>query len=210
MDKAAVLRASSHGVSLEVKTQSRFPTGANGEYLPSYEVATGCRVHGTTEQRLAAKADLENFLVPAPVRQIEQWLAELSVITAGRGREGFDAELMVTAYSSRLAQFPADIARHALLAKTWKWFPTWDELERVCKSKAGPRLHMIAALSQPEPDPEPVRRPPTQEERDRIAALVAEQFPSVPQAWRDAAVKDATAGDCMTGEPMAGFEGKVA
>ena len=190
MDKAAVSRASSHGVSLEVKYEGRYPIGANGEYLPSYQVAVGCDIHGTTEQRLAAKADLENFMTPAPIRQIEQWLAELSVLVAGRGREGFDAELMVTAYSSRLAQYPADVVRYALLAKLWKWFPTWEELERICKAKTGPRQHMIAALSKPEPDPEPSKRITTDEERARIAALIAEQFPDLPQRWKDRAVNE--------------------
>lgn len=200
IDRAAVSRASSHGVTLEVRYEGRYPTGPHGEPLPSYQVATGCQINGTDEQRAAAIADLRNFETPAPVPQVEGWLAELSVITAGRGREGFDAELMVTAYSSRLIQYPADVVRYALLGKTWKWFPTWEELERVCAAKAGPRRHMIAALSQPAPDPEPVRRPPTQEERQRIADLIAEQFPQVPQGWRDRALDDATAGNCMTQE----------
>ena len=192
MDKAAVSRALSHGVNLEVRYEGRYPTGENGEYLPSYEVASGCRIHGTTEQRIAAKADLENFMTPPPVRQVERWLAELSVLTAGRGREGFDAELMVTAYSSRLAQYPADVVRYALLDKAWKWFPTWEELERICKTKSGPRQHMIAALSQPAPAPEPAKRPMTDEDRARIAALVAEKFPDIPQRWKDKAVDELT------------------
>lgn len=197
MDKAAVSRALSHGVTLAVRYEGRYPSGPNGERLPSYQVAAGCNIDGTDDQRAAALADLRNFLAPASIRQIEIWLAELSLITAGRGKEGFDAELFVTAYSSRLSQYPADVVRHALTIKTWKWFPTWDELESVCKAKTGPRKHMIAALSKPAPDPEPKRRPPTQDERDRIAALVAEQFPNVPQGWRDRAVDAATKGDCM-------------
>lgn len=195
MDKAAVSRASSHGVKLSVRYEGRYPTGPNGESLPSYEVAVGCRISGTDEQRAAAKADLVNFLTPAPVPQIERWLAELSVLTAGRGREGFDAELMVTALSSRLSQFPADVVRYALLERTWKWFPTWAELEGICRAKSSARKHMIAALSMPEPDPEPERRPPTREEKDRIAALIAEKFPDVPQHWRDRALEEVAGAD---------------
>ena len=197
MDRAAVSRAQSHGVGLEVKFEGRFPTGPNGEALPSYEVATGCRINGSDEQRNAALADLRKFMTPAPIRTIEEWLAELSVITAGRGKDGFEAELMVSAYSSRLAEFPADVVRYALLKHSWKWFPTWAELETICKAKTGPRKHMIAALMTPAQAPGPTRRPPTQEERDRIAALIAEQFPNVPNAWRERAAEEAAQGNCI-------------
>lgn len=197
LDKAAVSRAQSHGVTLNVRTEYRYPTGENGERLPSYPVATGCEVHGTDDQRRAALSDLKNFTIPAPIREIEKWIAELSVITAGRGREGFDAELLINAYSSRLAQFPADVAKYALLKKSWKWFPTWDELEKICAAKSGPRLHMISALMRPAPEPEPERRPATKEEKDRIAKLIAEQFPNVPQSWRDKAADQVTDGNSM-------------
>lgn len=190
MDKAAELRAQSHGVSLAVRYEGRYPSGPNGERLPSYTVAVGCRIHGNDEQRKAALADLVKFQTPAPIRQIERWLAELSVLTAGKGSDGIAAELQLTAYASRLAEFPADVARFALLSKTWKWFPSWAELEQVCKAKAGPRAHMIAALSQPEPDPEEERRPPTEEEKQRIRDLIAEKFPEVSQEWRDAAERE--------------------
>ena len=197
MDRAAESRALSHGVGLEVRYEGRYPSGPNGERLPSYTVAVGCDVSGSNEQRLAAFADLEKFQAPADIRTIEGWLAELSVLTAGKGVDGISAELLVTAYSSRLSRYPADVVKYALIEKSWKWFPTWAELEKVCDSKAGPRRHMIAALMQPAPDPEPKRRPPTQEEKDRIAALIAEKFPNVPQSWRDAAEREVTRGNCF-------------
>lgn len=206
VDRAAESRALSHGVSMAVRYELRFPGGPNGEHLPSYSVAVGCDVQGTDAQRFLAKQDLENFQTPASIREIERWLAELSVLTAGRGVDGFSAELLVTAYASRLAEFPADVVKYALLRHPWKWFPAWAELEKVCNAKAGPRRHMIAALSQPEPDPEPTRRPPTNEEKARIADLIAEQFPNVPQPWRDRALKEVTKGDCMAdrNQPMKG------
>ena len=201
MDKAAVSRARSHGVNLEVKFEGRYPIGPNGEYLPSYEVAVGCHIHGTTAQREAAIEDLKKFQTPAHIPQIERWLAELSVLTAGRGTDGIAAEIQLTAYSSRLAQYPADVVRHALLQHSWKWFPSWAELERLCEAKASPRRHMIAALSQPAPDPEPKRRPPTNEERARIQAMVDEMFPRQSRKDREAAVDIALRGDCMMGDP---------
>lgn len=197
VDKAAVSRAQSHGVNLEIRYEGRYPVGPNGEYLPSYQVAVGCSIHGSQEARNATIADLEKFQTPASVHQIEEWLAELSVLTAGRGTDGIEAELQLTAYSSRLAEFPADVARYALLKHSWKWFPSWGELEKVCVTRAAPRRHMIAALSMPEPDPEPVRRAATQEEKDRMAALIAERFPNVPSAWREKAVGIVTSGKCI-------------
>jgi hypothetical protein len=175
----------------------RFPRGPNGERLPMYLVATGCDVAGTRAQRDAAIADLQNFMTKPEVRSVETWIAELSVLTAGRGREGFDAELMVSAYASRLSAYPADVVRYALLGKTWKWFPTWDELEKVCEAKTAPRRHMLAAMAQPVPDNEPQRREPTQDERDRIQALVDDMFGEYPKNMRDAAVKEVLAGKCM-------------
>lgn len=121
MDKAAELRAKSHGVDLAVRTELRFPSGPNGEHLPSYSVAVGCEIEGSDEDRARSLVDLENFQTPAPIRQIEDWLAELSVICASRGRGDVEAALMVNAYSSRLATYPADVVRDVLLGTSWKW-----------------------------------------------------------------------------------------
>lgn len=198
MDKAAVSRASSHGVVLKVRYESRYPSGPNGEYLPSYDVAVGCDVSGGNVE--AALADLRNFLTPAPIREIEAWLAELSVIVAKRVDDEFSETLRLTAYASRLSRYPADVARAVLLKQTYKFFPTWDELEKRCEAMTGPRRHMIAALERgPEP-PEPVRRPATDEERARVKALVDEMFPMRSPEMRAAAVDEALKGNCMVGE----------
>lgn len=177
------MRAQSHGVSIAVRYEGRYPS--NG---PSYDVAVSCDVFGDNGQREAALQDMIGFQTPAPIRDIEFWLAELSVLTAGKGPDGVSAELLVSAYSSRLSQYPADVVRYALLKKSWKWFPTWYELKRICESKASPRRHMIAALSKPEPDNEPVRREPTQEEIDRIQELVDSMFPQKSSEDRKRAV----------------------
>lgn len=199
MDKAAVSRASQHNVGLTVRYEGRYPSGPNGESLPSYQVAVDCHVEGSEDDRRAALADLRNFDTPAPIREIEAWLAELSVISASRQREGMESALMLEAYASRLATYPADVVRYALLTKSWKWWPTWDELKSVCDAKAGPRRHMIAALQKPAPDPEPQRRAATQAERDRMQALVDEMFSNKSPEMRKAAVDEAMKGYCMTG-----------
>ena len=198
MDKAAVSRALSHGVGLTVKYEHRFPSGPNGEHLPSYQIAVACEVSrdGNHEDALA---DLRNFLTPAPVRKIEEWLAELSVIVARRPDDQFADELRVSVYSARLTRFPADVARSALVDATYKFWPTWEELEKRCKAMVAPRLQMIAALERGPAPAQPKRREPTSDERARIQDLVNEMFPAVSQAWRDAAVDEAMKGECMTG-----------
>jgi hypothetical protein len=145
----------------------------------------------------AALADLRNFMTPAPIRQIEGWLAELSVIVARRQDDPFADELRVSVYSSRLSRFPADVVRTVLLQDTYKFWPTWDELEKRCKALTGPRVQMIAILERgPEPQEE-ARRPATQDERDRIQALVDEMFPTQSAEDRKAAVDIALQGNCM-------------
>ncbi len=201
MDEAAISRASQHNVGLMVKYEGRYPEGPNGEKMPSYNVAVGCKVNGTDDDRKAALADLRNFQTPAPLRNIEAWIVELTALTAGRGREGVNASVTLNAYGSRLAQYPADVARYALLKHSWTWFPSWAELEAVCEAKAAPRRNMIAALSRPAPEPEPERRVATQEERERSAAYLAEQMPHIPNAQRQAAIDEALKGECFQKEP---------
>jgi len=197
-DKAAVSRASSHGVGLRVRTSNRFPTGPNGEYLQSYAVAVGCDVSPDGDHE-AALADLRNFMTPAPIRQIEAWLAELSVTVAKRQDDAMADELRVSVYSSRLARFPADVAKAVLLETSYKFWPTWDEVEKRAKALTGPRAAMIAALERG-PDPqEEDRRVATDEEKARIQAMVDEMFPSQSAEYRKDAVDAATRGYCMRG-----------
>lgn len=199
MDKAAVSRARSHGVGLAVRYEGRYPTGANGERLPSYVVAVGCGVDGDEQSRSAALADLRNFMTPAAREVVEDWLAELSVMCAARQRDQLEASLMLEAYTSRLMQYPADVVKDALLVKPWKFFPTWGELQSYCEQKTSPRRCMIAALEQKPKEAEEQCRPATAEEKARIQALVDELFPNQSQAMREAAVREATKGSSMKG-----------
>lgn len=205
MDKAAVSRASSRGVGLTVKYEHRFPSGPNGEYMPSYQIAVRCDVSPGGDHA-AALADLRNFMTPAPIRTIEGWLAELSVIVARRQDDQFADELRVSAYSARLSRYPADVVRQAILVDTYKFWPTWEELEKRCNILAAPRAQMIAAIERgPKPE-EPPRRPPTDDERARIGALVNELFPDVSPEWRAAAVSEALKGNCMAENNGGGIE----
>lgn len=197
MDAVAVSRAQQHGVGLNVRYEHRFPTGENGEYLPSYRVAVMCEVDGDEDDIASALSDLRNFMQPADIRTIEAWLAELSVVVARRQDDEFSEDLRLAAYSGRLGRFPADVVKEVLLRQTYKFWPTWDELEKRCRALTGPRSQMIAALERGATPREPERRPATQDERDRIQALVDEMFPMRSKEMRDRAVEEITKGKCM-------------
>ena len=108
-------------------------------------------------------------------------------------------ELRVSVYSSRLSRFPADVAKAVLLETSYKFWPTWDEVEKRAKALTGPRAAMIAALERG-PDPqEEDRRVATDEEKARIQAMVDEMFPSQSAEYRKDAVDAATRGYCMRG-----------
>ena len=201
MDKAAVLRARSRGVGMHVKTRLFFPSGPNGEKLPSYSMAVGCEIHGNPSGLALAITDLENFLTPAPLRQIEAWIAELSVIVAKRRDGQLDEELRLDAYASRLIRYPADVVRRVLIGTSYDWWPTWKEMERQCEALTSPRVQMLAALRRGFPPPEPVFREANAEEKARVQALVDELFPGKSPEDRQAAVAEAMKGDCIQVDP---------
>ena len=199
MDKVAVSRARQHGVGLVVRYEGRYPSDKDGNPLPSYSLAVGCSVAVDEPEKLQdAICDMRNFMTPAPARQVEGRLAELSVIVAKRQDDDLNESLRLEAYASRLCRYPADVARAVLLGRSYKFWPTWQELEIECNRLTAPRKNMLMALENwTEPKHEPERRSATEEEKARVAAMVSEMFPRVSQEWRDAAVAEAMAGRCM-------------
>lgn len=100
-------------------------------------------VSGSASARQEALASLAGFMTPAPKTQIEEWLAELSVITRRKQDDDITENLRLSAYSSRLADYPADVAREAVLKHKWLFFPAWAELQEVCDKLAAPRRAML-------------------------------------------------------------------
>jgi hypothetical protein len=196
VDRAALSRASRHGAELRVRYEGRYPSGPNGERLPSYMVATGCTLQSTEEARRAALADMRKFLTPAPQREIEAWLAELSVIVVRRAQGEFDEALRLEAYAGRLRAFPADVARAAVLGRSWQFWPSWAELEAECNRLASPRRAMLAALERPLGAPEPPRIAPDDAAKDRfrreIEAFEQRAKPHEPRLphWSETAAPD--------------------
>lgn len=201
VDSAAVLRASSRGAELKVVKAGHATYDKNGNQAGFVTYARGCDVHGPQDARELALDDLVKFCTPAPVRMIEEWLAELSVITARRGDDDVGDELRLTAYVARLGRYPADIARKAVLDHNWTFWPAWSEVEAVCERLYSPRKHMIAALKSGPKPREPEWRMATPEEKQRAQDLVDAMFPNKPEAERKAAVDEAMKGYCMKDIP---------
>lgn len=164
----------------------RFPTGPNGENLPFYSVAVGCDISPDGDHQSALR-DLKNFMTPAPIRDIEAWLAVMSVTVAKRRDDEFTEELRLTTYAGRLARYPADVAR-AVTSQTYGFWPTWEEMEKRCEALTAPRRNMIVALERG-PEPKAAEyRPPNDEEKARIQALVDGMFPGASKEEKQSAV----------------------
>src|SRR5690606_28314230 len=82
--------------------------------------------------------------------QVEEWIAELSLIAPKR----FDGEgnemLRLRAYVSRLRDYPADVVREALLSRVWRFFPSWAELSEACDELVSHRRAVRAELDRAE------------------------------------------------------------
>jgi len=132
VDKALQWRASRLGVGLRLETSTRFPRDEKGNALPPEVSVRGCEVTGSIGQAQAMAETVRQAMTPAETAQIEEWLAELSVLVVRRPDDEFGDALRLTAYAQRLADYPADVARAALLEHRWKFWPAWEELAAVC------------------------------------------------------------------------------
>ncbi len=157
VDKAALSRASSLNAGLAVRMIEGLPLKVT--------------VSGAAEARQEALAALAGVVTPAPKNQIEEWLAELSVITRRKQDDDITENLRLAAYSSRLADYPADVAREALLKHKWLFFPAWAELQDVCDKLAAPRRAMLWHLEHAPQAQEPdERETPSAERRAEMVA----------------------------------------
>ncbi len=119
----------------------------------------GCDVTGSLSQVPAMLEIINRAMAPAHQGEIEGWLAELSVLVPRRPDDEFTEAMRLGAYTARLATFPADVARKALLGRTWKFWPSWDELSAECKRLSAARVAMKEALENPN-KPAPSQRGP--------------------------------------------------
>ena len=157
VDRAALSRASSLNAGLEIRVVDGLPVKVT--------------VAGPADARERAAAAMAGFLTPAPERQIEEWLAELSVITRRKQDDDITEGLRLSAYTWRLAEYPADVAKEALLRHSWLFFPAWAELREVCEKLAAPRRAMLWHLQNaPQSEPE-ARDLPSLERRAEMVEM---------------------------------------
>lgn len=92
---------------------------------------------------------LENLCAPAGPKFAAQKLAELRALTAHRARGDVDAEVMATAYTARLAEYPADVV--AAACDSWananQFWPAWADLKDACDRKMKGRKQLRDALA---------------------------------------------------------------
>lgn len=132
-------------------------------------------VSGDAASRQNAVAAIAGFFAEATTNQIEEWLAELSVITRRRQDDEITESLRLAAYSRRLSQYPADVAAEALLRHRWLFFPAWAELEEVCERLVTPRRAMLWHLKNAPQAQEPDGRETMTAERRAEMAAYAER-----------------------------------
>ena len=146
VDEAAVLRASELGVVLHMTWDHRFPRDERGNRLPDRSVIKRVQVVGDAAACRAAAKTIWLLQTEAGIRDIEAWLAELSVIVAKRQDDEFTEALRLETYAGLLSRYPADVVRAAVLGRTWPFWPSWYELEAVCEQLAAPRRAMLRSL----------------------------------------------------------------
>jgi hypothetical protein len=141
-----VSQASSHGVELKEGSRLRPIYDERGTFLGNKVVPVGWHAKGPQDGKDWTADLVRKAMTPAPVDSIEEWLAELSVITARRAEDEFTGALRVDAYSRRLGAYPADVVKAALFDSRWKFWPTWAELAEVCDKAVAKRIALAAAL----------------------------------------------------------------
>lgn len=95
-----------------------------------------------------ARSLLEEILAPCGARFAASKLAELRALTASRARDGEDIAAMASAYTVRLAEYPADVvmaACHAWADRETFW-PAWADLKAECDKRMRGRLKIKAAI----------------------------------------------------------------
>ena len=157
VDARAQSRMLTYGVALSVNTRStwdendQFKSQATSVTITPVKPSTAFSESSEAERCAAAAAEIERFMSPASEDQIEQWLVELSVSTVRRAGSEGEAEIALSVYAGRLAQYPADVVRTVLreASKRSKWWPAWADLEPELDRLAKPRILMREALLTP-------------------------------------------------------------
>lgn len=169
------LRSQASSLGVEISSGKRFKGiyDDNGACVGSELVSDVIRAKGCFAEMAAVADAITETLIPANRDTIEEWLAELYVIAPSRADDEMTATLKLEAYGRRLAEYPADMVRHVLLSKTWRFFPSWFELEEQLKPMKRERDAMLNACLRTADHPAPTEAP-ERVTKERAAEIMAE------------------------------------
>lgn len=131
--------------ALDWRSTSRF---SGDEFVGTMTADVTVKPSASSEVLQRASAEIERFCEPCKPGFAGQRLAELRVLTVHRARDDVDMELLAQAYTSRLAEYPADVV--AAATKAWsdreQFWPSWAELKAECDKRMRGRLQAREAL----------------------------------------------------------------
>jgi len=191
--------AQQFGVELRVSRDMKAKYDGKGVFL-GYEPTGGnlVVVQGNPAGIAELRERMEGAFAAPTDEQMEMWLAELDLIAPRRPSSTNDDDLRMQAYCSRLAAYPADVVREALLVHTWRFFPSWAELKDVCDELTA---HRVAVRDELE------RLAAAHRERN-LRAVALPQPPAEPD--EEAAAKRRAEADRIAGDVLASLTAKVA
>lgn len=158
VDKVLQSQALSHNVALRVRFDTRSSRDSNGNVTTDF-VVRGADAVGQIEDMQEVAAKVASALTPPDSARIEAWLAEMSVLVVRGKGDQFSDTLRIVAYAKRLAEYPTDVVRAALLDCKWQFWPSWSDLSDFCDELAAPRRAMAAALTAAINKPKPAYEP---------------------------------------------------
>lgn len=155
----------------------------------------GCDVGGYSLRAAPPEGDVEaavaiviEALQPCPRELALAELTRLRSLTISRAGSDADLKLALAAYTEECAVYPADavVAVCRSWANTERWWPSWAELRERLERIVAPRRKLSEALrtGYREPETSPDWIAPTDEEKARVDALLAENGIVVTPAGR--------------------------
>lgn len=91
---------------------------------------------------------IEATMQPAPMPMLEEGLAIVATLTSRFSRDDADADIQLMAYTTKLREYPADVALQALREapdRSSKW-PAWADLKGRMDFLVRKRREMYAAV----------------------------------------------------------------
>ncbi|MDP0925703.1 hypothetical protein Q0601_00815 [Paracoccus onubensis] len=107
-------------------------------------------IKGDEDSICAMRERLAGAFAQPTEDQVEEWVAELSLIAPKRFDGDGNEMLRLRAYVSRLREYPADVVREALLSRVWRFFPSWAELSDACDELVAHRRAVRVELDRAE------------------------------------------------------------